>query len=700
MGVIALMLAVISIFGEPGMYSSWCMTSLWGVTTATALWALIRSGRLRRPAILLIHCSLAMVLAGAAVTHFCSAEGMLILPRGGQAATSFTDIEGKSQPLPGAVGLKTFEVVYYPGTSTPSDYRATLATQQGEATVSMNHIARIRGYRLVLASYSADNSSVTLSVRHDPVGTPLTYCGYLLFIAGAACYCFSRGSTFRRALATLRSPVLALLLLLPALGARAADPLPTLPDSALEKLMRLPVFYNGRVTPFATVARDFASDVTGSSSWQGYDAARITAGFLFYFPQWREAPLMKVPRGKMASLLGIEGKRASYDQYFRAVTQGRIDPDSAAMYPHSDEARALLPYEAVNAMVSGAMLRFFPYTDSLGVTRWYAPSSDMPADMPADLWLFIRKSPGLLNEYLLSGNIDDAVEVIDAIGKYQRKVCGQALPSETDIDAELLYMRLSGALPVAAGAVAVIVATLLLRGIGRRRSARFTALAGVSALLAWLIWLSALRWSITGHLPLAGAFETMTFMALCCAAVGVWSALRQHSLLIPLLSLSGSTVALFVAAMSGNAGSITPLMPVLSSPLLGLHVAAVTGAYALFLLMALCGAITLLARRRSGARMAALMQLMLYPALMLLGIGIFIGAVWADMSWGRYWGWDPKEVWALITFIIYSFAAHPRLLPRLGQPKALAWFSITALGSVAVTYFGVNLLLGGMHAYA
>lgn len=152
--------------------------------------------------------------------------------------------------------------------------------------------------------------------------------------------------------------------------------------------------------------------------------------------------------------------------------------------------------------------------------------------------------------------------------------------------------------------------------------------------------------------------------------------------------------------MSGSGASITGLTPVLDSPLLSVHVALVMGAYSLFLLMTLTAVAGLVGDRVMARRRAAMINAMLYPAIALLAMGIFVGAVWANVSWGRYWGWDPKEVWALITLLVYSFPAHPRLLRLFEKPRALMWFAIVAFLSVLITYFGVNFFLGGLHSYA
>jgi ABC-type transport system involved in cytochrome c biogenesis permease subunit len=213
-----------------------------------------------------------------------------------------------------------------------------------------------------------------------------------------------------------------------------------------------------------------------------------------------------------------------------------------------------------------------------------------------------------------------------------------------------------------------------------------------------------LRWYIGNHVPLSNGFETMQFMAWCTALFSFsWQWKLRMSLPFGFL-LCGLT--LLVAMLSESNPRITQLMPVLSSPLLSLHVAVIMISYSLFAFMMLNGltAMILSLTKKDHAvaveRLYIISRIILYPAVFLLAIGIFIGAVWANISWGRYWGWDPKEVWALITMLIYSLALHPALLPRFGRPLFFHVYAVLAFLSVLITYFGVNFILGGMHSYA
>ena len=196
---------------------------------------------------------------------------------------------------------------------------------------------------------------------------------------------------------------------------------------------------------------------------------------------------------------------------------------------------------------------------------------------------------------------------------------------------------------------------------------------------------------------MSNGYETMQFMALCTLLLACLFR-RRFPFTVPFgFLLSG--FALLVAHLGQMNPQITPLMPVLVSPWLSMHVSLIMMSYALFAFMMLNGILALCIRRH-GKMLMLLSRLLLYPANFFLGAGIFMGAVWANVSWGRYWAWDPKEVWALITFLVYGMAFHAKSLPAFRRPLFFHIYMIAAFLTVLMTYFGVNYILGGMHSYA
>ena len=266
----------------------------------------------------------------------------------------------------------------------------------------------------------------------------------------------------------------------------------------------------------------------------------------------------------------------------------------------------------------------------------------------------------------MTGQRERAFEIIAKIKFFQREMIGDVLPSEHQTQAEIFYNKL--------------------------RSIKFPVLLTVQL---------GLRWWLSGHIPLSNGYETMLFMAwlLWVITIVLFRRFRVIRVLGPLAALC----CMLVAMMTGGSSQLSPLVPVLQSPLLSLHVMTVMCAYALFALQMLMGIYALVMMKRGHSpleRVTALSQLLLYPAVFLLAIGIFLGAVWANVSWGNYWSWDPKESWALITLMVYAVPFHSTSIPALRRPRCYHLYMIAAFFAVLITYFGVNYLLGGMHSYA
>lgn len=219
-------------------------------------------------------------------------------------------------------------------------------------------------------------------------------------------------------------------------------------------------------------------------------------------------------------------------------------------------------------------------------------------------------------------------------------------------------------------------------------------------LLTGLTSLLSLLWITGGHVPMSNGFEAMLTMAWISALLGLL--LYRHLPMLTPLALLAAVLSLSVASMSEGNFAADPLVPVLSSKWLSIHVMLVMLAYSLFTIIAVNSLVSLFCRSNRSRQdtIAYTSTILLYPAVFALAAGIFTGAVWANQSWGRYWGWDPKETWALITLLIYAIPLHARSFPALSSPRTLNLYYILAFLTVLMTYFGVNYLLPGLHSYA
>ena len=315
----------------------------------------------------------------------------------------------------------------------------------------------------------------------------------------------------------------------------------------------------------------------------------------------------------------------------------------------------------VEMFYNGQFTKIFPYRIGHAV-NWYSPGGQvLPREIPVKEQFFIKQSMDFLTEAIVTGQRDRAFEIIAKIKLFQRDMIGDVLPSENRTQAELFYNKL--------------------------RSIKFPVL--ITAQLG-------LRWWLSGHIPLSNGYETMLFMAwvLLVLTIVLFRKFRFFLWIGPL----AACCCLLVAMMTGSGSQITPLIPVLQSPLLSVHVMTVMCAYALFALQMMLGVYSFWTSKLE--RITALSQLLLYPAIFLLTIGVFLGAVWANVSWGNYWSWDPKESWALITLMVYAIPLHKASIGAFNRPRFYHIYMISAFLAVLITYFGVNFILGGMHSYA
>lgn len=646
LAAVALLLAAISLFPvHAALYTSAWMVGLWAATAAAAVCVMVRRRLWRQPAVFALHAAFIVVLAGAMITHLWGSSERVHVEVGSTAAIG-TD----------SLRLDAFDIEYYPGTAAPADFVATVSIGGGAPVrVSMNRTASAGGTRLFLTSCDADRSGCTFTVARDSAGTAVSYCGYaLLLLAMLAISIPHRNHRF----------IIGLMIVL---GASAASAAPrTVPRELADALGRVCVYHNDRVAPMSTLAADFSMKIYGTRSYQGLTPEQVLAGWLFYYDSWKADPGIRLD-GRMVSLADFFGPEGYlYD-----------DPDHAA----ENEKFGL-----ISSAAAGSLWRLFPYSKDRGV-QWYSPVDQLPDDMDIDAWRMTRHSLGYLAELVAGAQWPQAVEVVGKIGRYQRLQCADGLPSPAQMRAERVFSRLSGSpWPM----IILLAGSILLLIWPRPAAAKTLLCAGA----LWVASLMALNAVATRHLPIANGYETMQWMALFALSLCLWLGRRRPAAL-PLGAIVAA-LALAVALMGQRNPQLTNLMPVLRSPLLSVHVLTVMLSYAMLAIIALASGLWLCGRRE----LLPMARTLLRPAVFLMAAGIFIGAVWANMSWGRYWGWDPKEVWALITMIVYSFPLHTVSLPSFRRDRRFAIWCLAAFATVLMTYIGVNFLLGGLHSYA
>lgn len=650
-------LAVISCIPDgESIYTSLPMVILWGAVAIASLTVILRRKLYRRTPVFMLHASFLIILAGAFLTWLTGSSSTVRIPVGGSALIGDMEVE-----------LTRFDIEYYPGTHTPADFISTITVDGDTAAIAMNKPFSAKGYRMFQSAYDPDLSASVFTVSHDPAGTPVTYAGYALLFLSMILYLLPK-SKKKIAVAA------AVLIILPAKAAPSA-----LPADVARSFGDLFVYADGRIMPVSTLARNFTVKLTGSESYQGLTPEQVFTGWLFYYDSWKKESCIKISDADSRRQLGIDSRYASINDFFGSDGTYLL---SAQGHEAANERFAL-----ASAATVGSIWRIFPYAGNDGSVEWYSPIDRLPAEIDVDRWHFIEHCLNYIAELVADSRWDEVNAVVDKIHRYQISAAGNMLPTTTEVTCEQLFVRLA---PMTMPALLLIAGGIILFFLRIRRRAIVLPAAG----LLWVVLLIALNWIASGSVPMSDGYQTMQWMAMIACMAGIILGVRHPSMASLCAVTAG--LALLVAKMGHANPQITDTVPVLRSPLLSVHVLTVMAAYALLALMALCGAAWLAGRRQ----LIGMARRMLRPALFLLTAGIFIGAIWANQSWGRYWGWDPKEVWALITMVIYCFPLHSSSMPRFNSDRFFAIYILVAFLSVIMTYCGVNFILGGLHSYA
>ena len=707
-------------FVRQHIYTSAWFVVLWAaLAVVAAVYIVLRKNKSNvSTSVLLVHASFLVILLGA-FTSWNMAESGTIHLRQNETTSTMKDEEGKTKELGFEVSLKNFNVVNYPGTDAPMDYVTTLTANTQEIKVSMNNIGSFNGYRFIQSGYDSDMQGTTLGVYHDPWGIGITYTGYaLLFISLIATMVSKKTRMrhlYRKALSLQGAKAWAVtaLLAVSSFSTTAnAQEMVKIDGDIADDFGKICVLYNSRITPINTVATSFVTKLCGKPTWDGLSSNQVFAGWIFDVPYWETVKMIEIKEKKAQELLGINGKWASFDDFWDNYNNYKLDAPLKKAYKDGDTKLqkqlrdADEKFNIIRMLYGGEMLKMFPYAGKQGHMQWFAPGQPLGnLKLDEKELVFIKKSMDYLAESIITGDKARAEEIAKKIYSYQHVRGKAVVPTKFRIYTETFYnktnaQRLPVMLYLTLSLLLAIVSTLSLNN-GKQKKTRL-----VSSVLTWVMLihtslLLALRWFVSGHLPMSNGYETMQFMA--WATLIVTLVMQKRFLPVKQFGPLLSSFALLVAMITDGNPQITQLMPVLQSPLLSVHVMVIMFSYALFGLTALNGLQGLIAHHRKQEekeqQLAALSQFLLYPAVALIAIGIFIGAIWANVSWGRYWSWDSKETWALITMLIYSAPLHADI-KWLRKAQHMHIYMLLAFLSVLMTYFGVNYFLSGMHSYA
>ena len=718
-------------------YGAWWFILIWAVLAALGAFYIIKR-KVKCASTLALHLSFIIILAGALLTHISAKRGMIHLRIGQPTDTYMAQDEEqgmKEEKLPFSLCLKKFEAKMHDGTNAVADYSSKFTVIDGddksEGEVSMNNIYSHRSYRLYQSSYDEDGKGSVLAINADPYGIPVTYTGYALLFISLVWMLFDPKGGYRK---LLKSPLLkkgalmtALILSMGNIQTLHAESATgnlqnaVLPKETAEKFGELHILYNDRICPVQTFALDFCKKIYGARSYQGLTAEQVLSGWVFYGNTWASEPFIKIKSGEMKTAMNLPDY-ASLNTFFNREMGGYTIGQYVQEYYngqqdkfHQQAADIDGKIQIIMELREGISLKVLPYTFTknvkatkdhpfikAGTTTWFSPVDKLPQAVEQQHALYIRNVFSLLNGDVKAGNTSRVNEFFVKMKKYQEVSSGNSLPTATQYKAE----RINNAFPFA---TILFMANLTLGFIAlfytiyrmtKKREIKALNIAlpillGVSFLA--LTFGMALRWIISGNIPMSNGYESMLTVAWFVMLISILMQLRIRIVMVFGFLISG--FFLLVSHINQMDPAIGQMMPVLNSPLLSIHVSIIMMSYALLSLTFICG-IMGICLRSHGEELQALSRIFLYPALTTMGFGIFIGAIWANVSWGNYWSWDSKETWALITFMIYAVVVHTQSLPVFRKPLVYHIYITLAFLSIAMTYFGVNYFLTGMHSYA
>lgn len=718
-------------------YGAWWFILIWAVLAALGAFYIIKR-KVKCASTLALHLSFIIILLGALLTHVSAKRGMIHLRIGQPTDTYMAQDEEqgmKEEKLPFSLCLQKFEAKMHDGTNAVADYSSKFTVIDGddksEGEVSMNNIYSHRSYRLYQSSYDEDGKGSVLAINADPYGIPVTYTGYALLFISLVWMLFDPKGGYRR---LLKSPLLkkgalmtALILSMGNIQTLHAESTTgnlqnaVLPKETAEKFGELHILYNDRICPVQTFALDFCKKIYGARSYQGLTAEQVLSGWVFYGNTWANEPFIKIKSGEMKTAMNLPDY-ASLNTFFNREMGGYTIGQYVQEYYngqqdkfHQQAADIDGKIQIIMELREGISLKVLPYTFTknvkatkdhsfikAGTTTWFSPVDKLPQAVEQQHALYIKNVFSLLNGDVKAGNISRVNEFFVKMKKYQEVSSGNSLPTATQYKAE----RINNAFPFA---TILFMANLTLGFIAlfytiyrmtKKREIKALNIAlpillGVSFLA--LTFGLALRWIISGNIPMSNGYESMLTVAWFVMLISILMQLRIRIVMVFGFLISG--FFLLVSHINQMDPAIGQMMPVLNSPLLSIHVSIIMMSYALLSLTFICG-IMGICMRSHGEELQALSRIFLYPALTTMGFGIFIGAIWANVSWGNYWSWDSKETWALITFMIYAVVVHTQSLPVFRKPLVYHIYITLAFLSIAMTYFGVNYFLTGMHSYA
>ncbi|EDP6649984.1 TPA: cytochrome c biogenesis protein CcsA [Campylobacter jejuni] len=654
------------------------------------------------------------------------------------------------EQLPFDIYLRDFVLDRYPGSMSPASYASEITVKNNNENfdyrIFMNNVLDYDGYRFYQSSYDQDEKGTVLSVNKDPGKIP-TYIGYFLLCLGMFMNFLNPHSRFRTLARlinkdTLKHTSVIIFILLLSFGSEktfAQDLNSTLPVVNTNHAKALATLIvqksaDGRMVPFDTLSREILEKIHQSDSYKGQNSNAVMLSMLVDVNKWQMEPFILMPqnqavRDAIANILEIpSAKYISYKDFFDENNRYKLQKYVENANRKNPNARGVFDKEIIklderanvaNLVFSGELFKFIPVQNNPN-NVWLAPFSavtTLKGDEGHIVWALIQNYFSAVENAFKDGNWTRADEGLKFIKEYQEKIGYKVMPSKTKVEMEIfsnkaeIFVKLAPVYLIAGFLLLILVFSKMV--IPNLKISFIFKVVYVLNVLAFVIHTLGLglRAYLSGHAPWSNGYESMVYIAWALSLSGIFFS-RKSPIALSLTSIL-SGVVLMVAHLSEMNPQITNLVPVLNSYWLSIHVSVITASYGFLGLCALLGIFTLflmcflkkdgkynLNILRNITEATRINEMAMIFGLCLLTVGNFLGAIWANESWGRYWSWDSKETWALVSILVYAAILHLRMIPKYCNQFVFALWSMFAYWVIIMTYFGVNYFLTGLHSYA
>ena len=646
----------------------------------------------------------------------------------------------KTLTLPFEIELYDFQMERYPGTNSAASYASEVRLIDSANDVDldyrifMNNILNYKGFRFFQSSFDQDEKGTYLSVNHDFWGTWISYLGYFLLTVGMIIIFFSKRSRFSfvvRQLKNLRQASIIgfILMMSSTIGSSQKvieAEIPIVDKSHASYFSEVLVQdHKGRMKPVHTLSRELLRKVYRSEKYKDYNADQVLLSMFAYSEFWLSAKLIKMGKNEaVKDLLDVYSEHASYKDFFNPDGSYKMSEAVRRAYGLQPIDRGTFEKEVMkldervnilSMMFSGRILKIIPIPDDPNNTWVSSRVEHGNGNLPPVAEKFFPAYQNALQQSISNGNYELPNLLINELKTYQSEKGAAVAPSQIKVKSEILLNNLAVFDRLSVGYLLLGMGFLILLFVqvfkGQNSNGNVFKLFTIICFGLFIFHTFGLgvRWYVSGRAPWSNGYESMIYIAWTSCLAGLIFTRKSSGGLAATMVLAGTI--LLVAKLSYLDPEITPLVPVLRSYWLTIHVSLIAGSYGFLMLGALIGLINLILFvfvhdgnkervKRIVTEMSYISEITLIGGLVMISVGTYLGGVWANESWGRYWGWDAKETWALVTILVYAFILHMRIIPKLHNMYTYNLSKLFGWASVIMTYFGVNYYLSGLHSYA